>query len=357
MTSLRSDSDTQDDGREEEKQTVLSEVSFSAIAASGLAAIVSFLLSSQIGLTGSLIGVGVAAAASALASQVFKSVFSKSAERICGNLASDGGPAGNGDSSSPGGRTRHTDAAASVTTVRTAPLAGTSTQGASANAPQAQKAGMGTTPVAPQRLRVASEKRRQLLLRRRIAIATAIVAVVAVAIYAILVNAATAGRGIGTTPGRTTVEEQQKSTPSTSSQTEEKTAPNRQEAPTGDGSTTEGTGSSTEGDSSSTGGTTGGSSTNANGSNGNSTGSGDSTGGSGGSGTTTGDEGGSGSSNGSGGSSGDTTKKQDGGSNTGGSGSGGSTGTTSGQQTSTNGQGGTSSSSPSSFSSSANSSH
>ena len=338
MASLRSDSDAQDD-EQEGRQTVLSEVSFSAIAASGLAAIVSFLLSSQIGLTGSLIGVGVAAAASALASQVFKSVFSKSAERIRGNLASDGGPAGNGDTSSPSDRTQRIDVAADVTAVRTAPLAGTAAQDVSSNAPQERDAERGTTPVAPQRLRAASEKRRQQLLRRRIAIATAIVAVVAVAIYAILVNAATAGKGIGTTPGRTTVEEQQEGTPSAPSQTEETTAPDKQEAPTGDSSTTKGDGSS-NGSGSPTGDATDGSSTSD--SNGSSAPDGSST---------TGDEGGTGNPNGSGGSSSDTTKQQDG-STSGGSGGGGSTGTTGGQQTNANGQGGTSGS-PSASSSSA----
>ena len=52
------------------KKGVLNDISFVAIVASTLASLTSFVLSSQIGLTGSIIGVGIAAAASALASQV-----------------------------------------------------------------------------------------------------------------------------------------------------------------------------------------------------------------------------------------------------------------------------------------------
>lgn len=64
------------------KKGVLNDISFVAIVASTLASLTSFVLSSQIGLTGSLIGVGIAAAASALASQVCSSVLTATGEKL-----------------------------------------------------------------------------------------------------------------------------------------------------------------------------------------------------------------------------------------------------------------------------------
>ena len=67
---------------EPQKKGVLSEFSGSAVIASALAAVTSFALQSKIGLAGSIIGVGVAAAATTIASQVYKGMLSASAQKL-----------------------------------------------------------------------------------------------------------------------------------------------------------------------------------------------------------------------------------------------------------------------------------
>ena len=71
-----------DDQREEEKTGILSSVSLTTVIASALAAGTSLVLSSKIGLAGSVIGTVVAAAASSFATQIYQSILKKSAEKV-----------------------------------------------------------------------------------------------------------------------------------------------------------------------------------------------------------------------------------------------------------------------------------
>ena len=84
--------DDQRDEKDEQNEHaggVFSDLSFAQILATALAAGVSFALSSQIGVAGSLIGAIVGAAAATVASSVLNNLFSKSAEAIKGAVATD----------------------------------------------------------------------------------------------------------------------------------------------------------------------------------------------------------------------------------------------------------------------------
>lgn len=150
------------------KKGMLNDVSLVAIIASTLASITSFVLSSQIGLTGSLIGVGVAAATSALASQVCSSVLTATGEKIKAQQAQQAQQA---QSHGINLNNNHYE----------------KTQYRDMRYP---------TPLAPQHLRIAAARqaKRRLVL---ISVTSTLVALVCVGIYAAVVMFATHGEGIG----------------------------------------------------------------------------------------------------------------------------------------------------------------
>ena len=177
-----------------EDKKLFDDLSFSTVIASALAAITSFLLQSQIGLTGSLIGVGVAAAASALASQVYKSVLSASASKIKDNLTSDS----TGQDNMKSGKTRI--AGAGMTYVRQKPIPSWQKDDADKTTVTDRTYDLSSTRIAPDTIRGAVAKRKSDTMKRRAAIFTAVVAIIAVLIYAAVVTFATQGKGIGSTP-------------------------------------------------------------------------------------------------------------------------------------------------------------
>lgn len=177
-----------------EDKKLFDDLSFSTVIASALAAITSFLLQSQIGLTGSLIGVGVAAAASALASQVYKSVLSASASKIKDNLTSDS----TGQDNMKSGKTRI--AGAGMTHVRQKPIPSWQKDDADKTTVTDGTHDLTSTRIAPDTIRGAVAKRKSDTMKRRAAIFTAVVAIIAVLIYAAVVTFATQGKGIGSTP-------------------------------------------------------------------------------------------------------------------------------------------------------------
>lgn len=65
-----------------EKPSLLKDVSITQILATSLAAVTAFVLSNQIGIAGSIIGVAVGAAASALASQIYQNVIRRSTHKF-----------------------------------------------------------------------------------------------------------------------------------------------------------------------------------------------------------------------------------------------------------------------------------
>ena len=176
----------QQDADEPQKKGVLSEFSGSAVIASALAAVTSFALQSKIGLAGSIIGVGVAAAATTIASQVYKGMLSASAQKLK-NL-SDQAPSADGAY----GATRDLRASSGTTQAWATPV---SLDDAASEAGVADSG----TPIAPQSVRDAAQRRKGALVRKRMAIVMVVAAVAAVLVYALIVNLATSGQGIGST--------------------------------------------------------------------------------------------------------------------------------------------------------------
>ena len=172
----------------DEPQTkgVLSEFSGSAVIASALAAVTSFALQSKIGLAGSIIGVGVAAAATTIASQVYKGMLSASAQKL--KDLSDQAPATDGAYDA----TRDLHASSGTTQAWATPV---SLDDAASEAGVADSG----TPIAPQSVRDAAQSRKGALARKRMAIVMVVAAVAAVLVYALIVNLATSGQGIGST--------------------------------------------------------------------------------------------------------------------------------------------------------------
>lgn len=174
------------DADEPQKKGVLSEFSGSAVIASALAAVTSFALQSKIGLAGSIIGVGVAAAATTIASQVYKGMLSASAQKL--KDLSDQAPTTNGAY----GATRDLRASSGTTQAWAKPV---SLDDAASEAGVADSG----TPIAPQSVCDAAQSRKGALVRKRMAIVMAVAAVAAVLVYALIVNLATSGQGIGST--------------------------------------------------------------------------------------------------------------------------------------------------------------
>lgn len=180
-----------DDPDKTTKKSLFEDFSMTAVVASALASVTSFALSSQIGLAGSLIGVGIAAAASAIASQVYKSVLSASAEKIKGLGEQDPGMT---DPATPTVRLGAHGPDAGGTVVRRMPDAAPGMPGDEPTSPAMAETG---TPIAPEAIRTAAADRRSRTIRRRALIVTAVAAIAAVLVYAAIVSLATAGQGIG----------------------------------------------------------------------------------------------------------------------------------------------------------------
>ena len=74
--------DGNDSGDGKKDKGMFSDISFAQVTATALAAVTSTLLSSQIGIAGSIIGVGLGAAASAVATSIYKNILSRSADKL-----------------------------------------------------------------------------------------------------------------------------------------------------------------------------------------------------------------------------------------------------------------------------------
>ena len=205
------------DEQDERAGGVFGDLSFAQILASALAAGVSFSLSSQIGVAGSLIGAIVGAAAATVASSVLNNLFSKSAEAIKGAVATDANesPTAEKPAASAAGETslmpHPVDADQPVGAE--APAGATATQnlaagetrpgtGSLADDTEVKFAPSGTR-IAPASLRRAVHESQRRDTKRRLVVVSVVAGIAAVLISALLVNALTQGKGIGTTPGRT----------------------------------------------------------------------------------------------------------------------------------------------------------
>lgn len=205
------------DEQDERAGGVFGDLSFAQILASALAAGVSFSLSSQIGVAGSLIGAIVGAAAATVASSVLNNLFSKSAEAIKGAVATDANesPTAEKPAASAAGETslmpHPVDADQPVGAE--APAGATATQSLAAGETRPATASLADdtevkfapsgTRIAPASLRRAVHESQRRDTKRRLVVVSVVAGIAAVLISALLVNALTQGKGIGTTPGRT----------------------------------------------------------------------------------------------------------------------------------------------------------
>lgn len=206
------------DEQDERAGGVFGDLSFAQILASALAAGVSFSLSSQIGVAGSLIGAIVGAAAATVASSVLNNLFSKSAEAIKGAVSTDADEAPAAEkpaAASAAGETSlmphpvDADQAAGAN----APAGATATQNLAAGETRPATASLADdtevkfapsgTRIAPASLRRAVHESQRRDTKRRLVVVSVVAGIAAVLISALLVNALTQGKGIGTTPGRT----------------------------------------------------------------------------------------------------------------------------------------------------------
>ena len=232
---------------------IFEDLSMAQVFASALAAATAFALSTQIGIAGSIIGAAIGAAASAVATQVYKNILSASADKIRSNVSDDGG--------APGSTVRMTSGSSAFSGAdETAVAPRPQPSPIDATTQTVMKTG---TPVAPPNMRHAVRKRRKSKAILTATIITIAISLVAVIAYAVIVNLATQGAGIGTklgsssTDNQTTVVEETKSTsaPSKSQSTSDTSSSSQTTDDSSSATSTDtgsGTGSSTTSDSSGT---------------------------------------------------------------------------------------------------------
>lgn len=179
------------------------DLSIAQVAAGALAAVTSMLLASQIGIYGSVIGVGVGSVVSAVASQLYKKFLQASAEKIqelkpgeSGLLggARAGGPPSSGssqDAADKGGTPVAGDGPAHAAKEgATVPLARSEARRGAADGLD------GDTEVRRARARRAHKKKVQ----RGVVIVAVVSALLAVGASALIVDFATTGEGVGAKP-------------------------------------------------------------------------------------------------------------------------------------------------------------
>ncbi|MBP3884313.1 MAG: hypothetical protein J6D54_05180 [Olsenella sp.] len=200
------------------KEGVFSEFSVVSVIASSLAAITSFALQQQIGLAGSFIGVGAAAAATAIANQVYNGMLSASAKKLK-SISEEDATAPAAGTRASGAETRVAGgayaqepspygASADKTTLRPVTATYAADQGVMPES---------GTPIAPEGLVRAAAERRHALIRRRATISIVVIALAAALLSAGIVFLATGGHGLGRIDSLTTASP--KPTPTTSTPT------------------------------------------------------------------------------------------------------------------------------------------
>ena len=229
------------------KKSFFSDMSMASVIAGSLAAVTSLLLSSQIGITGSIIGVAVGGAVSTFCTQLYKAFLSRGAEKIHDAYSSDQGPdnANTGTGEDAGQTTVMADdqAARYETTVipnNRAARRGTATNDEAAALEQLgapsqtnevareeavySRRNFASSPTA----RKAAEHRRKRAQRtkvtRGVIVVSIISALVGVAVYAGIVNLATSGQGIGTLTNSTAADSSTTETTTTDSSQTSSTA-------------------------------------------------------------------------------------------------------------------------------------
>ena len=202
-------------GGKAKRGRLFDDLSVAQVVAGALAAVTSMLLASQIGIYGSVIGVGVGSVVSAVASQLYKKFFTASAEKLRELKPGETGyvPPAKGASDDagaegpdPSGRTAARHAAGSAgrpatlpqaeKTARLSPQDSIESREAArrSRTPRADDAGLRDDPTV-QRARERREHRKKL--QRRVVAVSIASAIVAVALSALVIDLVTTGQGVG----------------------------------------------------------------------------------------------------------------------------------------------------------------
>ncbi|MEA5019958.1 MAG: hypothetical protein VB027_06285 [Gordonibacter sp.] len=176
-------------------------LSMAQVVAGALAAVTSMLLASQIGIAGSVIGVGVGSVVSAVASQMYKKFLTKSAEKIRDVLPGDGNSSASDDNVANEiavTRRIEADAVPCVDVAEVAIAGKTMPFDAVAirrsRTPRVDDDAL-CDDVTVRRARLLRERKRRV--QRRVIAVSAVSAVVAVLMSALVVNFVTTGQGLG----------------------------------------------------------------------------------------------------------------------------------------------------------------
>ncbi|WP_298578924.1 hypothetical protein [uncultured Olegusella sp.] len=175
----------------DEKKGLFGEVSFATVFASAMAAGTALILSTKIGVAGSLIGTIIAAAASSFASQIYQQIIHRSAAKLQNvSLPAAFSPyEKNMDSTCSDATAAMSEPAMDQTVVQQRPLTISDKTGPHSHATTG-------TPIAPHSIRQAVAVRTNKLAWRRLGVAIA-AALLALAITAGIISLVTAGQGLG----------------------------------------------------------------------------------------------------------------------------------------------------------------
>lgn len=178
------------EGEPKKSEGLFGDLSLAQVIAGALAAVTSMLLSSYIGIAGSVIGVAVASIVSAVSSQVYKKMISASANKIS-DAAGLGPSHDSGDARAANGdyvRELHVPGEAGVVPAGSSPAASHN-----------------PLPPASALWKARSQRRRKKEIQRNAIIVSIVSALVAIAVCAAAIQLVTAGEGLGEKPQHATV--------------------------------------------------------------------------------------------------------------------------------------------------------
>ena len=188
------------------RRHLLSDISPVQVVATALAALTSMLLSSQIGITGSIIGVFVGSVVSTVSAQLYRNMVSISADKMHARTASTAGsqtasqPQASGRVGSGVESNQSTGAAARENTfsVQAARASVYRNSPSSAITGQVDRSNISQAYATDARLRARDRRDAKARLSRRVIVVSVVSALVAILLSALAVNLVTAGQGLGT---------------------------------------------------------------------------------------------------------------------------------------------------------------
>lgn len=179
---------------------LLDGISASQVVAGALASVTSVLLASRIGVAGSLLGVVVASAVSTVASQLYRTMISRSADKL--RTLANRGDAADGAQDLPAAARR--DEASLAAETRSVPARRIRAQRrVAADELEPEMRTVAGTRIAPDALRAEAARRRERQIRRRVVMVAIISSLAAVAVTALAISHATGGKGIQPLPAPT----------------------------------------------------------------------------------------------------------------------------------------------------------